>query len=267
MRKIFVLLGLLVPLSPLAGAQTADLDTLLGKAYQDALDNRVAGYARANREYRTAITTMFKYADRIEIFLLDPQGGLDNDEASIDAEAFRCDLERTKGTRILKQKTVPTRDIPKWCAATTKLLTSGQDHGGAFSHVPVHGIRIWVGEHAIFQTSFCWDSQTYYFDYRGGAQWVNISQDGADLKKLFTKAMPMVSPDEINNIRAKLFAEEATKAKVRKARWAEEDRAKAAKEAEEAKAKEAKEAEEAKAKEIKDANDAKDVNAAKETKE
>jgi len=267
MRTIFLLLGLLIPLSPLAGAQTGDLDTLLGKAYQNALDQRVAGYARVNREFRTAITTLFKYADRIEIFLLDPQGDLGNDEAAWDAVAFRCDVEPTKETRILKQKTVPARDIPQWCAATTKLLTSDQDHGGAPRHVPVHGIRIWAHEHVIFETCFCWPSQTYYFDYQGGAQWVNISQDGADLKKLFAKTLPILPPEEIKKIRKKLLVEEARKARVRKARWAEEDKVKAAKEAEETKAKEASEAEEARAKEAKEANETKDVNAVKETKE
>ena len=213
--KILLLLGLLTVPS-LALADEA-FDNFAGKVYEEADKNREAGIEKADREYRAAIAATFKYADRIEVFLLDFDWGVGNYRVNEEEPVFQIDNQRSGETQIFKQTTVPTKDIPQWCAATTKLLLSQRFDGGAFCHLPIHGIRIWAHDHLLFQTSLCWHCQTYYFAYPDVTQSLAISRDGADLEKLCKDVMPVPPHEEMKKMQeareARLKAKDAREVK------------------------------------------------------
>jgi len=238
--KILLLIGLLTA-SSLALADDA-FDQFSGKVYDEACSQRQAGFEKADREYRAAIAATFQYADRIDVFLLDFDWGLGNYRVNEEEPVFRISNDGPRETQIFKQTTVPTTDIPQWCAATTKLLVSQRFDGVAFCHLPIHGIRIWARGHVLSQTSLCWHCQTYYFAYPDVTQSLAISKDGADLEKLCSEVMPVPSHEEMQKM------QEAREARLK---------AKDAREVKEAEEKEARETKEAKEKEAREAHDAK----------
>ena len=60
--------------------------------------------------------------------------------------------------------------------------------GGAMCHFPIHGLRIYKGEKVLYEGTFCWMCSNFSIQYPRGTAWLDTS---ADLKKLFTKLMPI----------------------------------------------------------------------------
>src|SRR3954470_11526822 len=93
-----LLLGLFTA-SSLALADDA-FDKFEGKVYESAYRKRQAGFKKADREYRAAIAATFKYADRIEVFLLDFEAGLGNYRVNEEEPIFRISNEGPLETQI-----------------------------------------------------------------------------------------------------------------------------------------------------------------------
>jgi len=191
MKKAFLTtLAALVAVSSLAAdadKPTERIESILS----DASAKRWEAHEKADREYRAAVATTFKFANRAEIYLLDFSIGKDAAYAPKDDDAVFPIRPYDKETKILKTYKVPPKDIPKWCAAVTKLITSDKPSGGALCHFPIHGIRIYAGDQLLFETSICWECGNYYFTYEGYSQWLGLTEDVLDLRKLLDESMPI----------------------------------------------------------------------------
>lgn len=186
------LLGVLFAASTLAVADNGVAVDQIDAILTDASVKRWEARSKVDREYRAAVATAFKFADRVEIFLLDLSMGSDAAYAPKEGDAVFPIRPYDKETKILKTHTVPTKDVPKWCEAVTKLIASNKAEGvGAMCHYPVHGIRIHAGERLLFETSVCWGCGNYYFTYEGDSQWVGLNEDALDLSKLLETSMPI----------------------------------------------------------------------------
>ena len=182
-----------------ASAFAADADKTserIESILSDASGKRYDARAKADREYRAAAATAFKFADRVEVFLLDFSIGDDAARAPKDGDELFPIRPYDKETKILKATKVPPKDIPKWCAAVTKLITSDKPEGGALCHFPIHGLRIYARDKLLFETSICWHCSNYYFTYDGVSNWLGLTDDAIDIKKLLDDFMPIPDSEQ-----------------------------------------------------------------------
>jgi hypothetical protein len=157
----------------------------------DAMDKRFRANEKIDREYRVALATTFELADRVEVFLLDLAIGRDGAYLpNRDDDVFPI-LPYNKETKILKTLQVPPNDVPKWCAAVKKLITSEKLGGGDLCHFPIHGLRIYAHDKLRFETSICWHCGNYTFNYQDNSHFVGLTEDAVDLKKLLDQFMPI----------------------------------------------------------------------------
>ncbi len=183
------------------GASAADDATKTEARIDDivhqAFSKRYDAHSKADRDYRATVATTFQFADRIEVYLLDfsigedPTYQLKDDDEGFPIRPYsRGSFDEAK-TKILKTSKLPAKEIPTWCAAVTKMVTSDKDGGGAFCHYPIHGLRIYAGTKLLFETSLCWACSNFYFTYTGESRWVPLTEDANDLKKRLHDFMPI----------------------------------------------------------------------------
>ena len=191
-RKACALLGFVV-LASTAVVAAKEGDTAAG-LLNDAALTRALAISKADRDYRDAVASTLKFADRVEVYLLGAKESARTDLFS-GSEDQAADLFPIRpydsNARILKRLTVPKEDIPQWTDAVAKILTSRRSTAMAMCHNPIHGIRLFAGDLLLFETSVCWECHNYYFRYEEGAQWENLTEDATDLRALFTKFLPI----------------------------------------------------------------------------
>lgn len=177
-----------------ASSLAADKDNAsqrIDRIISEATTKRWDATTKADREYRAAVATTFRFADRVEVFLIDFSIREDAAYSPKEGDEVFAIRPYNKETKILKKLKTPPKDIQRWCAAVTKLLTSDKIAGGALCHYPIHGIRIYAGDSLLFETSICWGCSNYYFSYEGQATWESLTEDAKDLRALFGDFMPI----------------------------------------------------------------------------
>ena len=137
---------------------------------------------------------LFESADKIEVFLLDFKM-LDADEYRIlgwdrlPADYFPIPPYARK-SKILQRRTLSRDEVTKLLPALRENVGVEKNHGGAFCHYPIHGVRLWSGEKLIFQSSFCWSCLNFYVVYPDlTADWVGI--ETKELKQVMSELMPI----------------------------------------------------------------------------
>lgn len=156
-----------------------------------AREARNAARRMADLEYKRAVAKAFPTADRVEVFLLDfAMKAIEGGDADDEAESFPIRSDR-KRAKILARRGVPPQEIPRWCAAVAETITSDKPGKGAKCHYPIHGIRISAGNVLLFETSFCWKCNNYYFNYDGDAKWEGLTDDAQAFTKLINEFMPI----------------------------------------------------------------------------
>jgi hypothetical protein len=191
-----LLLAILLTGSAFA-ADAESTDQRIARIMEEAQMKRFDGFLRLNREYRAAVSTTFKLADRVEVYLLDFAAGYDPEYRPKEDEKTFPIRPYDKETGILKTHKVAAQDVQKWCAAVTKLLVSEKSGVGMNCHFPIHGIRIFSGDTLLFETSLCWKCGNYYFHYRTGASWEGLALNAEDLKALLDRAMPIPESERL----------------------------------------------------------------------
>jgi hypothetical protein len=181
------IIAILFPVIFLATA--AGDDERIEVILSDAGSKRSDAIAKADADYRAAVASTFRFADRIDVFLLDFSMGADGKyKPKEEDESFSIRPYKAT-TKILKSLKVPAKSIPVWCAAMAKALAT--DDGGSLCHYPIHGLRIYAGDELLLETSICWECNNCYFTYDGESQWLGIEKDSGDLKKLLNDFMPI----------------------------------------------------------------------------
>jgi hypothetical protein len=150
---------------------------------------------KAQADFRKALASSLAEATKVEIFLLD----FDPKDYP-DATHFDWDLYTEKDSfpimpynsvsRILARKTLTSEQIKTLLPALQMTVSVQKDEGGAACHFPIHGIRVWVGNNLLFQTSFCWHCGNFFVKYPDEtSRWLNIEEP--KLQKIFNDLMPI----------------------------------------------------------------------------
>lgn len=192
MKTMLASLAILSLIGQLSQAQETAQQKLekISSAYMDEVKT-------AERAYRNAFASVLDQSTKIEVFLLDPgleKGRLKDDLTALDpfahleANEFPI-LPYKQICKILVSK-ILSKDEVTQLLPSLKATISGDSDVRAACHDPIHGIRIWLGEELIFQTSICYGCQNFYFKYPfGKASWIGLSEPA--FKTTMEKLMPI----------------------------------------------------------------------------
>ncbi|YCM44768.1 hypothetical protein V2O64_01890 [Verrucomicrobiaceae bacterium 227] len=95
-------------------------------------------------------------------------------------------------SKILKSKTLDGDSLMSCREAVAEILNQGGIGGGALCHFPIHGVRLFMGEREVFQTSLCWKCGNYFLSFpddRNDASWIGIG--GEKMSAFCLKEMPI----------------------------------------------------------------------------
>jgi hypothetical protein len=182
----------------------------------EAIDRSfIDGLFKLQAAYRKSLAGVLASADKVEVFLLDFE--------MQDADAYRVvgwdSLPPAffpippygSKSKILQQKTLSPDQIQKLLPVLQENVGVEANHGGAFCHYPIHGVRLWSGEKLVFQSSFCWACQNFYVMYPDrDAGWVGVSTK--ELEKVMEELMP-IPQKELERFRKKNEPKPAPKKK------------------------------------------------------
>jgi hypothetical protein len=187
MKAIFALLFSAFSLTGWTADDDAKVSESISAIRTDAERKRFEAIDKAQRAFRVAVAKTFQFADRVEVFLLDHSIGTDAAYKPKNGEEAFPIRPYNKETKILKTRKVPAKEIPKWCAAIAKTITTEKGGGGVLCHFPIHGLRIYARNELLFETSICWHCRNYYFE----DEWKGLSEDAKDLRALLDDFMPV----------------------------------------------------------------------------
>ena len=175
------------------------------KSISEAKSRYYEAQSRIRSVYRKDFASTLAQGDRVEVYLLDFEAkgtpsyfkhweeGLKNDEFPILPYGSKSKiLERVTLTEVQRRIFIPKLQ--------EVVGIQGDIDGGAFCHFPIHGVRIYVDDVIIFQSSFCWKCNNFGFSYPDRPTWVAIR--GGDLFKAFSVIMP-IPQFELNRFEAK----------------------------------------------------------------
>ena len=179
------------------------------------------GLEEVKVQYMKDLSKAVAKADRAEIFLLDfeitkqvplpeefDEKTLAKIEKELGLEQIEGQPEREKEERIeglffltspyegcskiLQRKELKGEFLSACKEAVAEILNKGVIGGGAFCHYPIHGIRLYVDDLIVFESSLCWECGNYfvYFpDDGNSATWIGIG--GEKIEKFCMKEMPI----------------------------------------------------------------------------
>ena len=172
----FIITFIITVFASLPCLAEGDLDS----RFNDKLDQIKA-------QYREEKATLIKKADRVVVYLIDFDGGADEQEFKEIGDYISiasCD----KLTRALLSKELGTSDRKTLLNTLSKTISKPEHSGGAFCHFPVHGIRVYSGDKLLHEGTFCWICGNFSFRYPEGAEWLDTN---TELKEIFAKLIPI----------------------------------------------------------------------------
>ena len=132
---------LLIPLGSAAQTATEDKIAVLDRAYSDA-------QTATRNIYRKSIAGVLADADKIEVYLLD----FDMQDALVHlaigwnqvGDDFFPIMPYGKKSKILRTKELSAEERNKLLPVLRDNVAVKVNHGGAFCHYPIHGVRLWT---------------------------------------------------------------------------------------------------------------------------
>ncbi len=149
-------------------------------------------------DYRRDLAITLAAAERVEVYLLD----FETKESPFNYLNWYSHLEKNefpilpdvRVSKILKTVTLNAEQMTKLIPKLQEVVGVQGDVGpGPLCHFPIHGIRVFVENEVIFQSSFCWECGNFAVSYPDGDDWVAITQK--HLFEAFSELMP-IPPSE-----------------------------------------------------------------------
>lgn len=192
MRAVVTLLVLL-GLNLVARAET-DIDDKLTTARTEYFNEM----QKVEAAYRKSFSQALASATRIEVYLLDFEmtkvvdrdTDHDGDWAIGMPEDQFPIIPYEKQSKILKRKALTADEVKLFLPALQRTIAVEDAGGGAFCHLPIHGIRVWNhDDEVVFQTSICHHCGNFYMTYPfGGVSWTGLSDT------VFTEVLEKLMP-------------------------------------------------------------------------
>ncbi|HEY5311675.1 MAG TPA: hypothetical protein VIK18_04125 [Pirellulales bacterium] len=193
--------------SVLAAAAHADEDArsqAAAERLQAAEREFENGLDQLKAEFRQHISKALETADKIEIFLLEfdslkPDPG-DDVRFDGDEDNQRFPIRPYKSlAKILKHRTLTPAERDELLPLLMAVVGQPKDPGGAFCHLPIHGLRVFEGETLLFESSFCYVCQNFYIRYPTEARWFGL--EAKEFEATMKKLMP-IPASEIERVKS-----------------------------------------------------------------
>lgn len=166
--------------------------------------------------YRGRTAEAFQLVDRAEILLLDfevtPRPGGGDLRPSIkfygdEVEGFGRDTHLyipnyDSYSKILKRNEIKGEKMKPLVEAVVVLLKEPAMSPGPMCHYPIHGVRLFLEDEQLFETSLCWHCGNYFLRMPSawGGMWVSFK--GEKLEAFLKKEMP-IPQSELDRFDAK----------------------------------------------------------------
>ncbi|MEK7950164.1 hypothetical protein [Luteolibacter soli] len=161
--------------------------------------------SKIDSDYRRDFAEALSKGETIEVYLLD----FETERTPSDFLYWDTRLEEDEfpiipygaKSKILKRAILTDDQKRDFLPKLQKVIgVQGDVGGGAFCHMPIHGVRITAGEKIIFQSSFCWKCGNFAFTYPDRPAWIEIH--GSEIAEAFNKLMP-IPQSEIDRFESK----------------------------------------------------------------
>jgi hypothetical protein len=150
---------------------------------------------KACTDYRKVLAEELGEATKVEVFLLDfddkkySKAIENNWDARMEEDVFPI-IPFKSATGILKRKILTPSQSVTLIAALQETLSTPKKEPVAICHFPIHGIRVWVYDRLLFQTSLCWHCGNFYVKYPDEtASWLSI--ENPDLQRIVNNYLPI----------------------------------------------------------------------------
>jgi len=176
------------------------------KAISDAESKFYDAKSKIESDYRADLAKAIAKGDRIDVYLLD----FEVEDTPSDFLFWDTRLEEDEfpitpyggKSKILKRSELNEEQRKEFLPKLQAVIGfEGEDHGGAFCHFPIHGVRVFAGKQIIFQSSFCWKCSNFSISYPDAPAWVGIR--GSELFDAFN-GIHKIPQSEIDRLEAKL---------------------------------------------------------------
>lgn len=153
------------------------------------------GKSEVETKYRKAFAEAIRDAKEIDVFLLDfemtaaKSTEMPGWAETLPKDQFPITPYRSQ-SKILESKRLRPREIALLMPALQRTIAVQENHGGAFCHMPIHGIRIWNADQIVFQTSICYECMNWYMTYPyADSGWLALSEP--NLQNILEQLMPI----------------------------------------------------------------------------
>src|SRR5687767_946519 len=106
--------------TPALGAESVAPAERIEEILNAASSKRWEARSKADLDYRAALATTFRFADQVDVFLLDFSIGKDAAYVPKDGDEVFPIAPYEKQTKILKTFKVPREEVSSWCAAVKR---------------------------------------------------------------------------------------------------------------------------------------------------
>jgi hypothetical protein len=188
------LLSIFVIISPIARSENAE------SRFIDELKRFDARIEKLKVDYRKELAERIRNATRIELYIVKFDGLINNSLAVIMKDDAINVFPSETVTNVVKKKTID-KDTEKIeiLSALASQLEKPQHSGGAFSHVPLHAVRVYDDKGLFFESTFSWKCLNFGIRYPRGTDWLDTSNE---MERVFNRLLP-VPTDELKRYKEK----------------------------------------------------------------
>ena len=103
-----------------------------------------------------------------------------------------------KKTTILQKRTLNKKEKTELLGVLSKQISKKETNSGALCHIPIHGIKVFKGNHIILESTFCWKCENFTFSYPNNSVFLGTNKE---METLFKKLIPIPQAeiDRFNN--------------------------------------------------------------------
>jgi len=190
--KHFLLILFLTP-SLLSAEQDPFGDPDPTRADEAAAEEKLYhGLQTAHSQYRRDFAGILKKADKVEIFIVAFDNVAERNHFK-DGEKLIRIAPYGRYTPVIQTKILSQQERDILLPTIGGQISIPDHEGGAECHDPVHGIRAFVGERVIFESTFCWVCGNFGFEYPPVASpdnsiWIDTTPE---LAEIFSKLLPI----------------------------------------------------------------------------
>lgn len=161
--------------------------------------------AIAEKEYRHGLAKAVHAANRVEVFRIEcdldaaevnkvahGSGRFGNAEGEFTTSNPRFPIAPYEKQSPIYDTVTLTTDSDDWpmvLRAIEQSINRVEARTNALSHFPTHAVRVYAGNTLLFQTSYCFISDSFFIDYGRYSQWHDLHE--GSLEQVCLRVMPL----------------------------------------------------------------------------